>query len=190
MSCQPLLLNRTFKPVPTIETLLEIVRWEAASKSAFEEAEFKRMTANTRCIDEVRTTSNRLEDDVRQRFIDHVDDGDGVRSSEEENVVQVETDLWECLYEVLTVDLELSPNIQRRIAKFLCNRLFLDGHAENGNGLFREIWKVNHCCRPNAVATWNEETQRMNLHALRTIRAGKEIFISYVPWDRLGVSHH
>ncbi|GAB7340229.1 hypothetical protein MBLNU457_6694t1 [Dothideomycetes sp. NU457] len=182
MSCRPLILNRTWRSVPTSQTLREILSWEDDSKKASEEAELQKMTVNARCSEEVRGISNRIEyfdPDVLDKVFD---DSRSCTTGKDKRPLAVK-ELQAVLYEAS--DVERSPDMQLRMAKFLCNRLFLDGNSTNGNGLFEEIWKVNHSCRPNAVATWNEETQRMNLHALRTIRPDKEIFISYAPWKLL-----
>lgn len=178
MSCRPLVMNRAFRSVPTSQTIREILSWEHDSTKAFKEAEFRKVTANAQCIEKVRSISNRVD----QLFEDC-----SILTNEEDMRPPTERDLETVLCQVH--DVERSPDMQLRVAKFLCNSLFLDGNTFNGNGLFEELWKVNHSCRPNAVATWNEETQRMNLHALRTIRPDKEIFISYMPWDLLDVSH-
>lgn len=181
MSCRPLILNRTYRSVPTSHTLREILLWEyySTSTKAFQEAEFKKMAANARCLEQVRDTSNRVDEALEDCSI---------LTDEQNKKWPPERDLAAVMLE--TLDVDRCPDMQLRLAKFLCNRLFLDGSAMKGNGLFEEIWKVNHSCRPNAVATWNEETQRMNLHALRTIRPDKEIFISYAPWKLMDVSYH
>lgn len=46
---------------------------------------------------------------------------------------------------------------------------------------------VNHSCVPNAHATWHREKEQATVHAIRPIRAGEEITISYtkmMPYDQ------
>lgn len=50
-------------------------------------------------------------------------------------------------------------------------------------GVFTELSRVNHGCRPNAQQTWNEDLQQETLHALHNISPGEEITISYNQTD-------
>ncbi|KAF3812017.1 hypothetical protein GCG54_00002970 [Colletotrichum gloeosporioides] len=43
------------------------------------------------------------------------------------------------------------------------------------------ISKINHSCRPNAVAQWDWESLTHNLYAVRDIATDEEITISYIP---------
>jgi hypothetical protein len=46
-------------------------------------------------------------------------------------------------------------------------------------GLYPTICLVNHSCLPNAHNNWNSDSQNETIHALRFIRSGEEITISY-----------
>lgn len=46
-------------------------------------------------------------------------------------------------------------------------------------GVYPTICLINHSCLPNAHNNWNSDTQSETIHALRFIRSGEEITISY-----------
>jgi hypothetical protein len=46
-------------------------------------------------------------------------------------------------------------------------------------GIYPTICLINHSCLPNAHNSWNNDTQRETIHALRYIKSGGEITISY-----------
>jgi hypothetical protein len=48
-------------------------------------------------------------------------------------------------------------------------------------GVFAELSRANHACRPNAQQTWNEDLKLETLHALHDISPGEEITINYRP---------
>ncbi|KAK5993499.1 SET domain-containing protein 5 [Cladobotryum mycophilum] len=54
------------------------------------------------------------------------------------------------------------------------------GSKANCGGLFLETSRINHSCRHNAQNTWNENLQRLTIHALRDIEEGQEITITYL----------
>ena len=47
-------------------------------------------------------------------------------------------------------------------------------------GLFEKACRINHSCCPNAVAAWNEQRQRLTVHAVRPILWDEEVTISYL----------
>lgn len=47
-------------------------------------------------------------------------------------------------------------------------------------GIFLRASRINHACRPNAQQTWNANLDRLTIHAIRDIREGEEITISYL----------
>ncbi|EJD43878.1 hypothetical protein AURDEDRAFT_88438 [Auricularia subglabra TFB-10046 SS5] len=49
------------------------------------------------------------------------------------------------------------------------------------SGVFPTLSRLNHSCRPNANPQWNSETLTIELRALRPIRAGEEVTITYSP---------
>ncbi|KAK4176680.1 set domain-containing 5 [Triangularia setosa] len=59
------------------------------------------------------------------------------------------------------------------------NVLPLGSQAREG-GLFLEASRINHSCRPNAQNTWNANIGRLTIHALRDIKEGEEITITYL----------
>jgi SET domain len=52
-------------------------------------------------------------------------------------------------------------------------------------GVYPTICRINHSCLPNAHNSWNSETRCETIHAIRYIKSGEEITISY---DRGGPS--
>ena len=55
-------------------------------------------------------------------------------------------------------------------------------HSTNGfhNGVCLKMSRFNHSCRPNAQYFWNDDTNTRDLRALRKIKEGKEITVSYI----------
>lgn len=49
-----------------------------------------------------------------------------------------------------------------------------------GSGLFLTYSRINHSCVPNAYNMWNSNTNRQTVHAGRDIKAGQQIFVSYL----------
>jgi hypothetical protein len=54
----------------------------------------------------------------------------------------------------------------------------IDGISQSA--LFPEIAMLNHDCRPNAVYAFDQDTMTHYVHAIREIRPGEEITISYI----------
>ncbi|AEO60489.1 hypothetical protein MYCTH_104665 [Thermothelomyces thermophilus ATCC 42464] len=50
-------------------------------------------------------------------------------------------------------------------------------------GLFTEVARINHACRPNAYYRFSERRLTMEVVAFRAIDAGEEILMSYVPLE-------
>ena len=46
-------------------------------------------------------------------------------------------------------------------------------------GVYPTICFINHSCLPNAHNSWNDETKHETIHAIRAIKSGEEITISY-----------
>ncbi|KAJ4286555.1 hypothetical protein N0V90_013255 [Kalmusia sp. IMI 367209] len=59
------------------------------------------------------------------------------------------------------------------------NVLPLGCEATEG-GLFLQASRINHSCRHNAQNTWNDNLDRLTIHALNDIKKGEEICISYL----------
>jgi hypothetical protein len=59
------------------------------------------------------------------------------------------------------------------------NALPLGGGARMG-GIFLEASRFNHSCIQNARHSWNEDLQRVNIHAIRDIDKGEEITTTYI----------
>ena len=59
------------------------------------------------------------------------------------------------------------------------NALPLGSNAATG-GIFLEAARINHACIQNAQNTWNEDLQRLTIHAIRDIDKGEEITIMYL----------
>lgn len=50
-----------------------------------------------------------------------------------------------------------------------------------GTGICQDASRINHSCIPNAHFSWNANIGRETVHAVRDIRKGEEITISYLP---------
>lgn len=48
-----------------------------------------------------------------------------------------------------------------------------------GAAIFPHAARFNHGCNPNACFTWNEGVGKETIHAMRDIKEGEEITISY-----------
>lgn len=59
------------------------------------------------------------------------------------------------------------------------NALPLGSNATMG-GIFLESSRINHSCNPNAQNTWNDNLQKLTIHAIRDISKGDEITIFYL----------
>ncbi|KAK3364665.1 hypothetical protein B0T25DRAFT_470953 [Lasiosphaeria hispida] len=59
------------------------------------------------------------------------------------------------------------------------NALPLGPDAAEG-GIFLESSRINHSCRQNAQNTWNANLGKITIHAVRDIKEGEEITISYL----------
>ena len=60
------------------------------------------------------------------------------------------------------------------------NALPLGSDAIEG-GIFLDSSRINHSCIQNAQNTWNEDLQKLTIHALRDISEKEEITIFYLP---------
>jgi hypothetical protein len=59
------------------------------------------------------------------------------------------------------------------------NALPLGSDATTG-GIFLDSSRINHSCNPNAQNTWNENLQKLTIHAIQDIAKGEEITIFYL----------
>jgi hypothetical protein len=53
--------------------------------------------------------------------------------------------------------------------------------SETTRGLFLEISRINHSCRPNCMQIWSWRRRVMELVPVRDIEVGEEITITYMP---------
>lgn len=65
---------------------------------------------------------------------------------------------------------------------WLSNALPTDDLPTPKSAVFRYTCRFNHACRPNVYQHWNERLRAMTLHAIRPIRSGEELTISYLPF--------
>lgn len=70
---------------------------------------------------------------------------------------------------------ESSPELGR----VRTNALPLGSDAIEG-GIFLDSSRINHSCIQNAQNTWNEDLQKLTIHALRDISEKEEITIFYL----------
>lgn len=54
------------------------------------------------------------------------------------------------------------------------------GPSSDIGGIFPETARINHSCRPNAQHAWNEKLAGMMVHAVREIKEGEELTLSYI----------
>jgi hypothetical protein len=54
------------------------------------------------------------------------------------------------------------------------------GAGLNEGGVFLETCRINHACNNNSQNFWNENIERLTIHAIRDIYQGEEITISYL----------
>ena len=50
------------------------------------------------------------------------------------------------------------------------------------NGVFLKVARFNHSCRPNAEFRWDQRAGRREVRAVRGVRGGEEVTISYSRW--------
>lgn len=63
----------------------------------------------------------------------------------------------------------------------LCFPFVKDAHNTKVIRLFNQTTYLNHSCLPNAEASWNDGLGKLLVYAVRDIKQGEEITISYVP---------
>lgn len=71
-------------------------------------------------------------------------------------------------------------------ARYDCDIIFSIYEANsfemgNGTGICLDASRINHSCIPNAHYSWNSTIKQETVHAMKDIRKGEEITISYVP---------
>lgn len=62
------------------------------------------------------------------------------------------------------------------------------GSAGADGGVFPRAARINHACMPNSQNVWNENLQKLTIHAYKDIEPGEEITIAYV--DAMELSEH
>lgn len=50
---------------------------------------------------------------------------------------------------------------------------------EDSGGVFYQFSLINHCCSPNAHAYYDHTEERNQVHLIRDVKAGDQIFVSY-----------
>lgn len=70
-------------------------------------------------------------------------------------------------------------HIERFSGIFRTNALPI-GPDLNAGGVFIKACRINHSCDSNAQNFWNENLNQLTIHAVRDIRKGEEISISYL----------
>lgn len=53
------------------------------------------------------------------------------------------------------------------------------GPGSEVGGVFRDLSRVNHSCRPNCVHSWNAKLEKETVYAVRKIKEGEELTTSY-----------
>ena len=70
----------------------------------------------------------------------------------------------------------IQDEIQDEDSKVLC--IFIANGSRSG--VFPKLSRFNHACAPNAEYIWNIETSSRDLRAMKSIKTGDEITISYI----------
>lgn len=68
---------------------------------------------------------------------------------------------------------------QSRVLTIFRSNAYLTG--DDRIGLFPNISRINHSCRPNAGNWWSEMKEERLIYAQRDIEEGEEITVSYIP---------
>ncbi|RSM18262.1 hypothetical protein CDV31_002988 [Fusarium ambrosium] len=71
------------------------------------------------------------------------------------------------------------PDDDKEVAIALTNALPL-GPKSSDSGVFLQASRFNHSCLPNAQETWNENLDKLTVHACVDIEEGQEITINYL----------
>lgn len=66
----------------------------------------------------------------------------------------------------------------QRYAVFLTNNLSMGNHR--GRAIFDFFCRMNHSCRPSIHEHYDEITNRLSIRALHDIKAGEEVFSTYI----------
>ncbi|OAA38951.1 TPR domain protein [Beauveria brongniartii RCEF 3172] len=75
---------------------------------------------------------------------------------------------------------EVSHIIYDRFYIFLANCVYFGVGNVSDKGLFALFSRINHSCVPNAYWAFNAAIERLTVHAIRHIRVGEQITISYI----------
>lgn len=54
------------------------------------------------------------------------------------------------------------------------------GPGSDVGGVFANVSRINHSCRPNTKHTWNGSLQQQTVYAIRPVAAGQELTLSYL----------
>lgn len=54
------------------------------------------------------------------------------------------------------------------------------GPGSEVGGVFPNVSRMNHSCRPNAKHTWNEKLKQQTVYAIHPIAEGEELYLSYL----------
>lgn len=76
----------------------------------------------------------------------------------------------------------VEQNVERFATLYSIHMYNSWGQTENGfeMGIFPIFSRINHSCSPNAFHEYNKILKQLTVHALRDIKAGDQIFITYV----------
>ncbi|OCH91994.1 SET domain-containing protein [Obba rivulosa] len=75
------------------------------------------------------------------------------------------------------------PELPQTLGILNTNSLYigaLPGYNGACGGVFNDISRINHSCRPNAVFWWDLQSFSGQIRALAPIRPGEQIFITYI----------
>lgn len=75
---------------------------------------------------------------------------------------------------------DASKAMAKRFAIFITNRVQMGSNSAYGTGVFASYSRINHSCVPNSHNGYNPTIGRFTIHSTHEIRAGEQVFISYI----------
>ena len=101
-------------------------------------------------------------------------------------VKQLEDSNWELLGQQRTPTRRI-PNLDlvegaKALARFNLNSFVIRNTTNSGPAwaIFENVSLMNHSCVPNCNVSWNQNTRRLCVHAIRDIQEGEELYMTYL----------
>lgn len=75
---------------------------------------------------------------------------------------------------------DASKAMAKRLVIFITNRVQMGHSPVPRTGLFPWYSRFNHSCIPNSYHSYNPTIGRLTIHSTRDVRAGEQLFVSYI----------